>query len=649
MKVFCHEHKRGFFAPRQSPIKCENRGHVLGELDFAGQHREDESSFHFQWEYCCNCEHFSVVNFEDNGLQRCPVCTRRSSTLYLCDRCYTISFESNTPLETKNFTLTSEGVPSPCCPGCLHPAASDLREHSCDDAQVSFVTALNTCPICNERLDIRPSFPATIAQYLKRTKAANKTFVTFDYECGLFVPIEDGEFVLIRNNDETNKTFVLPRASRLNSLRDFYELYQDYYHCAAPASGEVTISEPAVVVPMGEGWKLLAPGVFAVVDDQPKRKAPVPAPQPNAAAPAAQPIAPVPTAQPIAPVPIAKPNAPVPTVQPNAPVPTAQPKTPVRAAPRDISMRQPTVETDGSSFNRTAPASTDPTYCTYCDTLIEAKYAFCWKCGSARSESVKAKQRDTQDTSSPGELRPSRSRLIVQAMEEDEAESQTVQHEKRASLLDRRELNGHDWLSQSQRDPSLSQKRSVLKLFIIAGVGLLVLSLAVLGVIATRSSSPPQTAEVTSQPSAPNAAPAQPAAAPVASVELKPVSLKTSSVEVPEFALAQLRQMRDHSKMLRSLSETETKYSSDYRFPYERARVVVMDHKKNFHEEAFAALARAAQKAINSGKSSEMLQSLNKDSDGDFQKLSHGHREWSQLQKALKSRNASGLSANEGL
>ena len=648
MKVFCHEHKRGFFAPRQSPIKCENRGHVLGELDFAGQHSEDESSFHFQWEYCCNCEHFSVVNFEDTGLQRCPVCTRRSSTLYLCDRCYTISFESNTPLETKNFSLTSEGVPSPCCPGCLHPAASDLREHSCDDAQVSFVTALNTCPICNERLDIRPSFPATIAQYLKRTKAANKTFVTFDYECGLFVPIEDGEFVLIRNNDETNKTFVLPRASRLNSLRDFYELYQDYYHCAAPASGEVTISEPAVVVPMGEGWKLLAPGVFVVVDDQPKRKAPVPAPQPIVPVPTAQPKTPVPTAQPKTPVPTAQPKTPVPTAQPKTSVPTAQAKPPVLAPQPDISMRQPSVETDGSSFNRKAPASTDATYCTYCDTLIEAKYAFCWKCGSARSESVKAKRRDTQETSSPAELRPSRSRLIVQAMDEDEEESQTVQHEKRASLLERRELNGHDWLTQSQRDPSLSQRRSVLKLFLIAVVGLLVLSLAVLGILATRSSSSPQTAEVTPQSSAPNAAPAQPAAAPVASVELKPASLKTSSVEVPELALAQLRQMRDHSKMLRSLSETETKYSSDYRFPYERARVAVMDHKKNFHEEAFAALARAAQKAINSGKSSEMLQSLNRDGDGDFQKLSHG-REWSQLQRALKSRNASGLSANEGL
>src|SRR5262245_44926309 len=72
MRVFCHEHKRSFFAPRQSPIKCENRGHVLGELDFAG---EGASSFELQWQYCCNCEHFCVLDFEGTGLQRCPVCT----------------------------------------------------------------------------------------------------------------------------------------------------------------------------------------------------------------------------------------------------------------------------------------------------------------------------------------------------------------------------------------------------------------------------------------------------------------------------------------------------------------------------------------------------------------------------------------------
>ena len=646
MRVFCHEHKRGFFAPRQSPIKCENRGHVLGELDFTGQHSEGNSPFHFQWEYCCNCEHFCVVNFDDNGLQRCPVCTRSSSTLYLCDRCYTISFESSTPLESKNFTLTSEGVPSPCCPGCLHPAAPDLHEHSCDDAQVSFVTALNTCPVCNERLDIGPSFPATVAQYLKRTKSANKTFVTFDYECGLFVPVEDGEFVLIRNNDDTNKTFVLPRSPRLSSLRDFYELYQDYYHCAAPASGEVTISEPAVVVPMSNGWKLLAPGVFVVIDDKPKKKIAPPVIVPPVTAP------PV-TAPPVKAPPVTAPPITAPPVKP--PV-TAPPVTapPIIVPKPDIAMRQPMVETDGSSFARKGPAPTGPTRCGYCDTLIEAKYAFCWKCGSSRSDTVRAPtNRERKETSSPAEVRPPRSRLIVQAMEEDEDESQTVQP-KRPSLLQRREVNGHDWLTQSPGDPSLSQRRSVLKLFVIGIVGLLLVSLTVLGILAARSSSSPQAAEVTTtQPNLPTAAPAQSAAEPVASTQMKPASLKTSAPEVPELALEQLRQMRrsnsDHSKMLRSLSETETKYSNDYRFPYERARLVVMDHKKNFHEEAFAALARAAQKAINSGKSGEMLQSLNKDSDGDFQKLSHSHREWSQLQKALKSRNANVLSANEGL
>ena len=127
MRVFCPEHKRGFFAPRQSPIKCENRGHLLGEIDFEGQ---AVSPVDLQWQYCCNCEHFCPVDFDQYGLQRCPVCTRKSSLIYLCDRCYVISFESNTPLQTKNFTLTGEGVPQPSCPGCLRPALSRLaRTH----------------------------------------------------------------------------------------------------------------------------------------------------------------------------------------------------------------------------------------------------------------------------------------------------------------------------------------------------------------------------------------------------------------------------------------------------------------------------------------------------------------------------------------
>src|SRR5215831_13002033 len=103
MKVFCPEHKKGFFAPRQSPIRCENRGHVLGHFDFAGEARPQVE---LQWQYCCNCEHFSPVSSQ-LGVERCPVCTRRTSLLYVCDRCCTISFEAETPLEAKNFTITS--------------------------------------------------------------------------------------------------------------------------------------------------------------------------------------------------------------------------------------------------------------------------------------------------------------------------------------------------------------------------------------------------------------------------------------------------------------------------------------------------------------------------------------------------------------
>jgi len=100
----------------------------------------------------------------------------------------------------------------------------------------------------------------------------------------------------------------------------------------------------------------------------------------------------------------------------------------------------------------------------------------------------------------------------------------------------------------------------------------------------------------------------------------------------------------DRSKMLQKFSETERKYATDYRFPYERARVLAMDRKKKSHGEAFAALARAVQVAIHSGKATEMLQNMNKDSAGDFQNLSHGYREWAQLQKALKTNDASVVS-----
>ena len=254
MRVFCPEHKRGFFAPRQSPIKCENRGHLLGEMDFEGL---GKTPVEIQWQYCCNCEHFCPIDFDQFGLQRCPVCTRKSSLLYLCDRCHIISFESDTPLQIKNFTLTAEGAPQPSCPGCLRPASADLHEHSCEELNVSFVTGLSSCPVCEERLDIAPAFPSLVAPYLKRTRSANKVNVTFDYETGAFVQVEDGEFVVVTNADQA---IVLPRATKFSAKRDFYEFYQDYYHCPNPDAGDVQIVRPALVAPTGNGWSLEATG-----------------------------------------------------------------------------------------------------------------------------------------------------------------------------------------------------------------------------------------------------------------------------------------------------------------------------------------------------------------------------------------------------
>src|SRR5215468_1131017 len=267
MRVFCPEHKRSFLAPRKSPVKCES--HILGEFNFAG---ETQSSLTLKWQYCCNCEHFCPIDPEHQEFERCPVCSRQVSLLYLCDRCATICFESDAPLQTKNFTLSAEGGPQPSCPGCLRTNETEVREHTCPKLNATFSTALNACPICQERLDIPPTFPSLVADYLRKTKASNKLNVTFDFDSGTFVAVADGEFVLIGNDGDVNQSIILPRSVRFSSKRDFYELFQDYYHCAKLYVGEVRILEPAVVTRNGQGWKFQTAGVLEVIEDPPKAK-----------------------------------------------------------------------------------------------------------------------------------------------------------------------------------------------------------------------------------------------------------------------------------------------------------------------------------------------------------------------------------------
>ena len=96
------------------------------------------------------------------------------------------------------------------------------------------------------------------------------------------------------------------------------------------------------------------------------------------------------------------------------------------------------------------------------------------------------------------------------------------------------------------------------------------------------------------------------------------------------------------SQIIASLAEAEKKYASDYRFPYERAKLSIKGITS--HHEAFGALALAAEKAIDNGKAQEMLDSLMADKDGDFYKLSRGHREWQTLAQALSNKDKKSLS-----
>ena len=82
------------------------------------------------------------------------------------------------------------------------------------------------------------------------------------------MPVEDGEFVVVTNPDQA---IVLPRAPKFAAKRDFYEFYQDYYHCPNPDAGEVQIIHPAFVSREGEGWTLTATGLLEVVKEQRNR------------------------------------------------------------------------------------------------------------------------------------------------------------------------------------------------------------------------------------------------------------------------------------------------------------------------------------------------------------------------------------------
>jgi hypothetical protein len=459
----------------------------------------------------------------------------------------------------------------------LQAASADLREHTCDELGKSFITALSSCPICQERLDIGLSFPSAVAYYLKRTKTANKLNVTFDYESELFVPVEDGEFVVIRNGNETIQPIVLPRSARFAVSRDFYELYQDYYHCAKPVAGEVQIIEPAAVTRVANGWKLEVPGILEVLEDQPKKRTPADVTRHRADA----------------------------STRQEAGIPEA--------------------------LKQDSPVAP----CAHCGSLVETKYLFCWKCGNPLT---------LKDEPSGTCLEEPEAILPLAVIETDEDELTAQHHVVRASSP----MFSWAWAMDTERLSSANG--ALLKVIGVTLAGLVLVACVVLVLMRSTSGIDSGIAQGIAQ-NAQGGRNVGPDGEPQRKLAVEPTPPLTSAARPEDDDLKKLRQKRiaagahDRSALLQALATTEKQYPNDYRFPYERAKLAIKGTETSSHDEAFAALSLAAEKAVKTDKAHEMLDSLAADKAGDFHKLSHGHYEWTQVEEALKSKDRRLLSA----
>jgi len=203
------------------------------------------------------------------------------------------------------------------------------------------------------------------------------------------------------------------------------------------------------------------------------------------------------------------------------------------------------------------------------------------------------------------------------------------------------------WAWAKEPDGHTSANGALLKLIAVAVVGLVLVSVGLFVLMRSTTT----TASTDAQAVAQNAQP-DPSTAPgregERNVAVDPAPLRSTAGRA-EDELKKLRDRRiaagakDRSAILEAFASTEKRYPNDYRFPYERAKLAIKGQQARSHDEAFAALSLAAEKAINAGKAHEMLDGLEADKAGDLRKLSHGHghHEWTQVEAALKSKDKS--------
>jgi protein-tyrosine-phosphatase len=112
-----------------------------------------------------------------------------------------------------------------------------------------------------EPIEVEPSFPALVSEYVSRVGESRKRCVENDFHTNILTPCSDqsAPFVYIGDDDDLGAGIVLPKP-RLQRGQDFSTHYKLYYTCAEPSAGDVYILSPATVERVDTGWRLLEMG-----------------------------------------------------------------------------------------------------------------------------------------------------------------------------------------------------------------------------------------------------------------------------------------------------------------------------------------------------------------------------------------------------
>lgn len=101
---------------------------------------------------------------------------------------------------------------------------------------------------------------------------------------------------------------------------------------------------------------------------------------------------------------------------------------------------------------------------------------------------------------------------------------------------------------------------------------------------------------------------------------------------------------KDKFTLERDFSSAESRYSDDYRFTYQKAKLEAAKNKS--HHEAFDMLFGAGEKAIKADKSADLLNDLQKDKSSVLKRLTD-HKEWTVLENALRKNDSKALEVKE--